>query len=159
MGSLRPVARGGLPIRACAAAAAAASLTMSCTTGARSSGASSLKTPSDSVIAYYTAIGRHDATSAARLLAPEIRQSYESSPDSDFNNVVSLTNIRDVKEGVVPPPGVPAGYHDITQVALDYDVMYKQVITEHSGTSSRFVYVGRSAGSARWLILAIGTGP
>ena len=82
-----------------------------------------------SVTAYYSAIGHHDTSGAAQLLAPEVRQHYQSASDSDFTNVVSLANIRDVKEGVVGlPGGVPAGYHDVTQVAP-------------------------------WMILSIGTGP
>ena len=49
--------------------------------------------------------------------------------------------------------------HDVTQVALTYDVVYKHVITEDSGTATRFVYVGRTSNSAPWLIVSIGTGP
>jgi hypothetical protein len=112
------------------------------------------------VTAYYSAIGHHDTSSAAQLLAPEVRQHYQSAPDSDFTNVVSLANIRDVKEGVIAlPGGIPAGYQDVTQVALAYDVVYKQAITETSGRHIRFVYVGRTSGSAPWMILSIGTGP
>lgn len=143
-----------------ASVVAAALLSVSCTSGSSSSASGYPKTPIGTVVAYYTAIGHHDTRKAARLLAPEVRELYESTPDSDFKNVASLTNIRDLKEGVVQlPGGIPAGYHDVTQVAVTYDVVYKQPITGPAGTATRFVYVGRTRNSERWLILSIGSGP
>jgi hypothetical protein len=133
--------------------------TVACSSRGTSSSPSSQRNPSDTVTAYYSAIGAHDASTAAELLAPEIRQQYQSGPDSDFTNVMSVTNIRDITEAVVSAPAIPAGYQDVTQVALRYDVVYKHVITEMSGTSTRFVYVGRTSSTAPWLIVSIGTGP
>jgi hypothetical protein len=43
--------------------------------------------PDATVTAYYEAIGRDDTSSAARLLAPEVRQQYEPSPDSDWRGL------------------------------------------------------------------------
>jgi hypothetical protein len=169
-GVARRVTNGGSPrrtlVRVVAAALFAASCSSASSSSASSSSASSSspstspRTASDAVTAYYTALGRHDKSTAEQLLAPEVRALYESTADSDFTNVAHLTNMRDVKEGVVPlPGGIPPGYQDVTQVALQYDVVYNRVVTEHSGTSTRFVYVGRTGSAAPWRILTIGSGP
>lgn len=119
------------------------------------------QSPDEAVTSYYNALGRHDADEARGLLAPEIREFQESSPDSDFKNVVSLDNIHTVGQRTDPPlsSALPSGYQDITLVTVEYDVVYKEVITDVSGPTVRFVYVGRASATEPWLIVSIGTGP
>jgi hypothetical protein len=119
------------------------------------------ETPAEVVVAYYTFLGQHDTEAAAALLASEIRESQRTTPDSDFTNVSHLDNIRNISEDQEPSPNkdVPDSYQDIALVTLTYDVEYKEIITDESGTTTRFVYVGRESDAAPWRIVSIGTGP
>ena len=120
----------------------------------------STSTAEGTVVAYYGRLGRHDIAGAAALLEPHLRQEYlHAGADGDFENTVSIRKIRDLKATVAPStPGLPAGYRDITQVFLSYDVAFRHVVAASNGPNSRFVYVGRNAEGQR-RILEIGTGP
>lgn len=120
----------------------------------------STSTAQGTVVAYYSRLGRHDIAGAAALLEPHLRQEYlHAGADGDFENTVSIRNLRDLKAIVAPStPGLPAGYRDITQVFLSYDAVYDHVVAASNGPNSRFVYVGRNA-EGQWRILEIGTGP
>lgn len=89
-----------------------------------------------------------------------MRQEYlNAGPDGEFENTVSIRNIRDLRAAVAPStPDLPAGYRDITQVFLTYDAVYGHIVAAGNGANSRFVYVGRNA-AGQWRILEVGTGP
>ena len=58
------------------------------------------------------------------------------------------------------PEGIAlAKFDSFTQVTVQYEAVFRQVITEHSGGQIRFLYLGRFKVDGRWQILPIGTGP
>ena len=124
---------------------------------APSTSASSPATAEETVAAYYSFIGRHDATDAAALLDPDFARGQVD--PTGVGNIVSLRHLRDLKAAPASlPPAVPAGYTDITQVFVTYDVVYKHEIAAMNGANSRFLYLGRNA-AGQWRIFEIGTGP
>ena len=118
---------------------------------------SSPTTAEATVAAFYAFIGRHDAADAVALLDPGY--AHGQADPSGVGNTVRLTNVRDLRAAPEPSPqGLPAGYTDITQVFVTYDVVYKQEIAAMNGPNSRFLYLGRNS-AGEWRILEIGTGP
>ena len=109
--------------------------------------------------AYYTYVGGHDAARAAGLMDPALARQYLAASDGELYNVVRLSNIRELRSS--PATGFsdhPAGYTDITQVFVTYDVVYRHEIAAMNGANSRFIYLGRNT-AGQWRILEIGTGP
>jgi len=117
-------------------------------------------TPEATVVAYYAAVGRHDWSSAAALLDPTWRAGMANAFVGDRDNIVRLDHLRDLR--VTPAThfeGLPRGYHNIKQVFVTYDVVYKQVVASGNGANSRFLYLGQDVKTGHWRILTIGTGP
>jgi hypothetical protein len=74
-------------------------------------------------------------------------------------NTLTVARV-DARKGVTAPPGNPyPGYRDITQVFVTYDATFKRVMSNDNGPVSRFIYLGRKAGTGPWTILEIGGGP
>lgn len=105
---------------------------------------------------YYQSIEQHDVSAAAQFLAPDLASLYRSSPDSDFHNVQSLSNVT-----VSNPNNIrlDSKYKYEVQVTANYTAQYKQEVTEPNGGQTRFIYLGRNSQQAQWLIISIGTGP
>ncbi|KIM17641.1 hypothetical protein QV65_03505 [Rhodococcus erythropolis] len=83
------------------------------------------------------ALNAHDVEAAKRLLSPEFEQRFESSADSWFTNIVSITNI----EVGGPVPEVPegngmSGYQQGVQVLTHFDLEQRTVVSMHNGATS-----------------------
>lgn len=118
------------------------------------------RTPASLVAAYYQAIAHHDLSRAAALLAPPVRVFYTSAPGGDFRNVVRLSAIH---VGVFRPTsgigGLPPGYGDLQEGAVDYTATLRHTISSRSGRQTVFVVVGRRLPAGPWQIVSLGSGP
>jgi hypothetical protein len=113
---------------------------------------------------YYAAVAAHDAKAARQFLSAEYLASFGGA--SEFaawvNNYRSLTGLtaRDARapSGDVPPQH--PGYRGLTFVPVSYVVRLRTPsANETDGPQDRFVLVGRSATSGKWLIVDIATSP
>jgi hypothetical protein len=110
----------------------------------------------DVVQNYYQCVAKHDFRSASQFLAPDLASFYRSAPDSDFNNVKSISDV------VVTKPynsRLDNKYKYEVQVDSNYTAQYKQLITVPNGGQTRFIYLGRNNENQPWFIISIGTGP
>jgi len=49
--------------------------------------------------------------------------------------------------------------YDEVQVCVEYNAIYKTVITSEDGKQLRFIYVAKQGKESPWKIISIGTGP
>lgn len=121
--------------------------------------------PSQVVEAYYHSIATGDYSTAKATLSDDIVQTYTNSPDSDFQNIRKLTDIKisnvspitfNKQDNVGP---IKEKYYEGVQVTAEYVAEYKEVITSHSGKQIRFIYVARKEQGSPWKMVSIGTGP
>lgn len=88
-------------------------------------------------------------------MSADLKHFYRRSPDSDFNNVSSLSDV------IVKGPHNIRGddkFKDEIQLVAGFKAQYEQVITDHSGPQTRFIYLSINGGSEPWVIISIGTG-
>lgn len=112
------------------------------------------------MLAYYTAVGRHDWPSAAAVLDPSLLAGMSGATVGDSDNIVRLDHVRVLRlSPAALPDGLPQGYRHITLAFVAFDVQYKQVIASSNGANNRFVYLGQDSKTGHWRILEIGTGP
>lgn len=113
-------------------------------------------TPSQVVKHYYDAVAAHQTEAAVQFLAPTEMSLQESAPDSDLNDVRSLTHLH-----VSPayPSRLDQRYQDEAQVNASYDAQFYQIITAPSGLQTKFIYLGRNGSRSPWHIISIGSGP
>jgi Domain of unknown function (DUF4829) len=118
-------------------------------------------TPSaeSTVKAYFAAVNTHRWSQAMELLSSSQKRSFVTTPDSDRNNTLAVSNI---KVKVFPAPferKAYPGFTSIEQALVTFDANYKKVYGASDGPQTRFVYVGERDPSGPWRILGIGTGP
>lgn len=114
--------------------------------------------PTKLVQTYYESLAAGDTGTAGACLSPSLLRLWVSAPDSDFRNLISLSNI------VVSAPasirsGTNTGNGEEVQVTAQYDAVYRKEITWLNGRQFRFIYVARSTKTSPWKIVSIGTGP
>jgi hypothetical protein len=115
--------------------------------------------PKEVAARYFAAVSKGEWATAHGCLEPAYDRLLSSAPDSDFNNLDSIT---DVQVGDPHPAGHPGGsdsFADTAEVAVTFQARYKQTITVDSGRQTRFVLLGRHGPGEPWLIFGIGTGP
>ncbi|PBI97171.1 nuclear transport factor 2 family protein [Rhodococcus sp. P-2] len=115
--------------------------------------------PTTVVHAFLDALNAHDVEAAKRLLSPEFEQRFESSADSWFTNIVSITNI----EVGDPVPQVPegngmSGYQQGVQVLTHFDLEQRTVVSMHNGATSWGYMLARESDTDPWLIVSQGMG-
>jgi hypothetical protein len=111
------------------------------------------------VAVYFAAVAKGDWPTAHGCLDPAFDQLMSGAPDSDFNNLKSLSH---VSIGDPYPAGRPGGseaFVETAEMAVDFDAVYNETITVRSGPQTRFVLIGRHTAQSSWLIFGIGTGP
>jgi hypothetical protein len=116
--------------------------------------------PRELVVAYYASLEKGDTSAARSDLAPSLAGLEDSSPDSDFTNLQTITNVvvgRDEQTGTAGTSF--ERYVELREMAVTFDAVYKQVITADSGRQTRFVIVGRLTTQSPWQIVSIGSGP
>jgi hypothetical protein len=116
--------------------------------------------PRDLVTTYYMSLEQGDKGTARACLAPSLALLEERAPDSDFNNIQSIRNVslgQDEKAGAVGTSF--SSYFDLREIAVEFDVTYKTVVTAYSGHRVAFVLVGKETKDAPWKIVSIGSGP
>jgi hypothetical protein len=116
-------------------------------------------TPREVVQMYFDAVAKGDWSTARACVAPGFDQIMSSAPDSDFNNLKSLSNVKVGDPSPAGNPGGSAAFVETAELAVTFDAIYKQTITVPSGHQTRFVLLGRRSPSSPWLIFSIGTGP
>lgn len=125
-----------------------------------SDGTQSLDRPARSatqvVSEYYKYIALGESREAAQFLTPELVSQFNSEPDSDFNNVQSISNVRVSK---AYESRLDKKYKYEVQVDAEFKAQYDQVITVGNGPQTRFIYLGRDSNQQLWHIISIGTGP
>lgn len=113
---------------------------------------------------YYAALGAHDPSAARQYLSPEYLASFSS--ESAF--AAWVANYRSLTGLTLLPARAPGGdaakqhpgYRDLTLLPISYTARLRTPsANEVNGQLDRFVLVGRSATSGRWLILDIATSP
>ena len=112
--------------------------------------------PRDLIQTYYKSIAMHNKKVAIACLAPEYRLQVVGSDDWEGRNVLLLSELK-----ISGPHSIAlnnSNYKEL-QLTADYEVTYKHVITENSGHSTRFIYVGKKYRDSSWKIISIGTGP
>lgn len=104
---------------------------------------------------YYHSLSAGDLETARACLSDEMKAAAEM-PDSDLNNLKSLTNL-------TVSPAYPIKLHgqndEEVQVTADYYATYKKVFAEMDGRQHRFIYVAKATADSAWRIISIGTGP
>lgn len=115
--------------------------------------------PTTVVHAFLDALNAHDVEAAKRSLSPEFEQRFESSADSWFTNIVSITNI----EVGDPLPQVPegngmSGYQQGVQVLTHFDLEQRTVVSMHNGATSWGYMLARESDGDPWLIVSQGMG-
>ena len=105
---------------------------------------------------YYRCVAHHNVREAAQLLTSNLSSLEKSAPDSDFNNIERISNVR-----ITQPYNIRLDdqYKDEVQVVATYSARFRHVVTAQSGSQTRFIYLGRNDSSQPWLIIAIGSGP
>lgn len=111
--------------------------------------------PRELVQTYYDSIARGDRTTARACLGSSYRRQVSGSADWDGKNVKTLSNLTLGKSIPIQLQNVKG---ETLQLTADYEVKYKQVITNYDGHSTRFIYVNRKD-NGPWKIISIGTGP
>jgi hypothetical protein len=109
---------------------------------------------------YFNAVAKGDWSAARRCIDPSFDNTMSGAPDSDFNNLKSLSHFSVV--GDPYPAGRPGGseaFVETAELAVRFDAVYKETITVRSGPQTRFVVLGRRTKESPWLIFGIGTGP
>ena len=151
-------AGGGSDVRVGGAAA--------CTASASGSSACVTLPPVDAsaetvVLTYLAALDRHDIALAKQLLEPGYRKQVESEADGDFENVVSISDVRITGTSTDYGPWrkpLPNGYSDVITVQTRYNLHQKRVESRNDGdTMWGYTLVRRGPGS-RWLIEEEGMG-
>lgn len=115
--------------------------------------------PTSIVRAFLESLNAHDVEAAKRLLSPEFEQRFESTVDSWFTNIVSITNI----EVGDPLPQVPegngmSGYQQGVQVLTHFDLEQRTVVSMHNGATSWGYMLARESDGDPWLIVSQGMG-
>jgi hypothetical protein len=124
-------------------------------------------TPGAAVTAYYAALSLHQFTVSDGYLAPSTRAAQDTNVDSPNNNLVSLSGFTVKGSQMLAAsalPGLPAGvspadYSTFALVTVEYDAMFRRVITADNGPQIQFLYLGRLTSNNQWQILSIGSGP
>ncbi|HHW40462.1 MAG TPA: DUF4829 domain-containing protein [Syntrophomonadaceae bacterium] len=112
--------------------------------------------PQKLVETYYRSVSRGDLATARACLSGDLLPLMNSAEDSDFNNLVALWNLKVSEARPIPLYGKNI---DEVQVVVEYNAVYRKVITSGNGRQMRFVYVARKTKDAPWKIISIGTGP
>jgi uncharacterized membrane protein len=113
-------------------------------------------TPQQLVETYYRSIAAGDLETARSCLSPGLLSIMNQAVDSDFINLVSLSNLRVSSAAHIK---LDSKNFDEVQVAAEYDAVHKKILTSNDGHQIRFIYVGKSTRDAPWKIISIGTGP
>ncbi|MBT2269693.1 hypothetical protein [Rhodococcus erythropolis] len=115
--------------------------------------------PTTVVHAFLDALNAHDVQAAKGLLSPEFEQRMESSADSWFTNIVSITNV-EVGDPVSQVPGGNgmSGYQQGVQVVAHFDLEQRTVVSMHNGATSWGYMLARESDGDPWLIVSQGMG-
>jgi len=117
--------------------------------------------PQQLVQTYYDSLAAGDYVTAKACLSDQVDgnfsiQQYMNLPDSDFTNIIRLTDIT-----VSSPANIrldKTNYQEV-QVVAKYFAQYKKVVSATSGEQVRFIYVAKKEKGSPWKIISIGTGP
>lgn len=116
--------------------------------------------PHDLVSTYYTSLEKGDKGTARNCLAFSLALLEETAPDSDFNNIQSIRNVSIGQEEEAGTAGTSfSSYFALREIAVQFDVTYKKVVTAASGHRVAFVLVGKETNDAPWRIVSLGSGP
>lgn len=113
-------------------------------------------TPQQLVKAYYKSLAARDYVTARACLSSEYAAEMDSFVDSDFKNLLSISNLAVSKEADINLYGKN---YDEAQVVAEYNATYKKIITSENGKQVRFVYVAKKTKDSPWRIISIGNGP
>lgn len=112
--------------------------------------------PQKLVEIFYNSLSKGDYKTAKSCLSTEYANQFSNTPDSDFKNLVKMTDIKVSSEA---PIKLYNKNYDEVQVTAEYNAEYKKVITEENGKQFRFIYVAKKEKDSPWKIISIGTGP
>jgi hypothetical protein len=171
-GNLRSARRtASLKVLPCAALAAALGLgacgssgsgsgTTTSTTVAQTVPPGAEATPGDTVSSYLGALSRHDFGLAMKFLQSKVQKSIVASPESGFEHLVSLEDIKlgSTQTGTQYRPAVAGDSFtkdsEFARVTVSYSVTFSS--GSGSGSQVKTMTLGEKA-HARWLILLIQT--
>lgn len=108
---------------------------------------------------YFTAVANRDWGVAHGCLDPSFDRLASAAPDSDFNNLVSLSNVRIGEPYPARGAGGSEAFREAVEIVVNFVASYKQTITTRSGPQTRFLLLGRNGSASPWLIFGIGSGP
>ncbi len=112
--------------------------------------------PQKLVEIYYNSLSKGDYKTAKSCLSTEYANQFSSTSDSDFKNLVKITDIKVSPEAAIK---LYNRNYDEVQVTAEYNAEYKKVITVPNGKQIRFIYVAKKEKDSPWKIISIGTGP